>query len=108
MRQYLPMARRTPTASPWTSTNPAPVDSDDMRADGLPVLESFNDRSQAARRAKFLGWLVVPQCPMSGKHGVCHPSHLPAWRQKTNAKRRALAKISTAKGVPYGPCAYGF
>lgn len=80
-----------------------------MRTDRLPAItEVFCDRSQAVRRAKFLGWTVLPGCPMSGKHGVCHPAFVPAWRQKTNSKRSVMAKISTARGVPYGPVAYGF
>ena len=92
-----------------TSKNPAPVDPDFMRADRLPAItEVFNDRSQAVRRAKFLGWIVIPACPASGKHGVCHPDFVAAWRQKTNARRSAMSKISTARGVPYGPVAYGF
>ncbi len=95
-----------PTA---TTDSIAPVDPDFMRTDRLPAItEVFNDRSQAVRRAKFLGWVVLPGCPMSGKHGICHPTFLAAWRQKTNAKRSAMAKISAAKNVPYSPVAYGF
>lgn len=97
------------TASPFSSASPAPIDPDHARQDRLPAItEIFNDRPQAVRRAKFLGWVVLPGCPMSGKHGVCHPAFLATWRQKTNAKRRAMAKISTAKGVPFSPVAYGF
>jgi hypothetical protein len=86
-----------------------------MRADRLPAItELFNDRSDAKRRAKRLGWLVLPMCPRSGKFGVCHPDYLAAWRQKTNVETRRLAKIAPMRGpnglanTPWSPIAYGF
>lgn len=105
------MARRNTArpASPWTFDAPKPIDADDMRADGMiAVTEVFNDRNQAVRRARFLGWVVLPACPNSGKYGAVHPDCFESWAQKTRSETRRLRKISKAQGVPWSPVAYGF